>query len=78
MIFAKRLAGQAIRYDVSFSLYKLGNYIMSGCRRPVPSHEADVSRDGNPWGPVLRLGSKGFHFLTGICGTDSLSYNGTN
>ncbi|WP_062077381.1 DUF3238 domain-containing protein [Demequina globuliformis] len=66
---------QAIRYDVSVSLYKSGSYIISGYRRPVPNHEAYVQSDSGAWRTVFRLPNEGFHCLTGVCGTDSLSYS---
>lgn len=68
-------SGQAIRYDVSVSLYKSGSYIISGYRRPVPNHEAYVQSDSGAWRTVFRLPNEGFHCLTGVCGTDSLSYS---
>lgn len=49
---------------------------MSGYRRPAPSHEAYVQTDNGGWQTVFRLKNNGFQCLTGICGTDSLSYSG--
>lgn len=41
-------------YKMTFSMYKSGQWIASGSRRPAPHHEAYVRHDAKSWHVVLR------------------------
>ncbi|NLF05869.1 MAG: hypothetical protein GX593_12825 [Actinomycetales bacterium] len=75
-------------YKITFSMYKSGQWIASGSRRPVPHHEAYVRHDAKSWYVVLRAKREwpswqvdnpkpNMLCLLGICGNRNITGNGS-